>query len=907
MKISRRPVSGILFACACTALSLALITNARAAERQVLRNHAVRAVSEFNLTPVERLTTSTNLDLAICLPLRNQEDLTNLLQQQYEPTSSQYHHWLTPEEFATKFGPTEQDYQAVIEFARANGFTITGTHPNRTLLDVRGSVANIERTFRVTLHVYQHPTEAREFYAPDVEPSLDLMVPVLRIGGLDNFALPRPLNVQRTPQIQPEDATPDTGSGPGGAYMGSDFRTAYAPGVPLDGTGQIVALVEFDGYHAADITKYESQAKLPNVTLTNVSVDGFGGTPSANLGQVLEVSLDIEMTISMAPGLREVAVYEAASKRNPLDILNQIATDDLARQISCSWGLADDDSFDQVYQQFAAQGQSFFQASGDNGAFNSSFPNQQQSDTPFVTLVGGTTLTTGSGKAWHAEAVWNWNTGTTPADTNDASGGGISTTYLIPSWQADIDLGSSKGSTTRRNVPDVAMTADNIFVIYNKGSMTSVGGTSCSAPLWAGFAALVNQQAVSNQQPSVGFINPAIYAIGTGSTYTVCFHDIKTGNNETFYSPTKFSAVTGYDLCTGWGTPTGSNLVNALVGTTNLAVAALCRDVTTNADADCLVDVPASAVDNGSYSTVGTIISRSLSPPGPYPQGVTQVTLSITDSLANAASCIAFVTVVDGTPPSITCPDDIVTNVPSGVTKVNVNFATPLASDNCGVPTVSCTPASGSSFKLGTTPVICTATDAAGNTNNCTFDITVTQGGGTNACTFTLNATDITLAAKGGKKNVSVKVTGTGCSWTAVSNDPFITITSGSSGTGNGKVDFTVPGNTNSSPLIGTMTIAGQTFTVNQAAGGCTLKLSPKTGKIKATGGAATVKVTPNFSDCAWTAVSNDGFITITGGASGVGKGTVSYTVAPNTNTTALTGSITIGTNTFTVTEAAAK
>ncbi|HUJ72983.1 MAG TPA: protease pro-enzyme activation domain-containing protein [Verrucomicrobiae bacterium] len=888
-------------------MSLALITNARAAERQVLRGHAVKAVSEFNLAPVERLATSTNLDLAICLPLRNQDALTNLLQQQYEPTSPQYHHWLTPEEFAAQFGPTEQDYQAVIEFARANGFTITGTHPNRTLLDVRGSVANIERTFRVTLHVYQHPTEAREFYAPDVEPSLDLMVPVLRIGGLDNFAMPRPLNVQRTPQIQPEDATPDTGSGPGGAYMGSDFRTAYAPGVPLDGSGQIVALVEFDGYHAADITKYESQAKLPNVTLTNVSVDGFGGTPSANLGQVLEVSLDIEMTISMAPGLREVAVYEAASKRNPLDILNQIATDDLARQISCSWGLADDDSFDQVYQQFAAQGQSFFQASGDNGAFNSSFPNQQQSDTPFVTLVGGTTLTTGSGKAWHAEAVWNWNTGTTPADTNDASGGGISTTYLIPSWQADIDLGSSKGSTTRRNVPDVAMTADNIFVIYNKGSMTSVGGTSCSAPLWAGFAALVNQQAVSNQQPSVGFINPAIYAIGTGSTYTVCFHDIKTGNNETFYSPTKFSAVTGYDLCTGWGTPTGSNLVNALVGTTNLAVAALCRDVTTNADADCLVDVPASAVDNGSYSTVGTIISRSLSPPGPYPQGVTQVTLSITDSLANAASCIAFVTVVDGTPPSITCPDDIVTNVPSGVTKVNVNFATPLASDNCGVPTVSCTPASGSSFKLGTTPVICTATDAAGNTNNCTFDITVTQGGGTNACTFTLNATDITLAAKGGKKNVSVKVTGTGCSWTAVSNDPFITITSGSSGTGNGKVDFTVPGNTNSSPLIGTMTIAGQTFTVNQAAGGCTLKLSPKTGKIKATGGAATVKVTPNFSDCAWTAVSNDGFITITGGASGVGKGTVSYTVAPNTNTTALTGSITIGTNTFTVTEAAAK
>ena len=907
MKTSRQPVSGIILVSACAALSLALITNARAAERQVLRNHAVSAVSQFNLAPVERLTTSTNLDLAICLPLRNQDALTNLLQQQYEPTSPQYHHWLTPEEFTAKFGPTEQDYQAAIEFARANGFTVTKTHPNRTLLDVRGSVANIERTFRVTLHVYQHPTEARTFYAPDVEPSLDLMVPVLRIAGLDNYVVPRPLNIQRARQNQPESATPDTGSGPGGEYMGSDFRTAYVPGVSLDGSGQVVALVEFDGYHAADITKYESQAKLPNVPLVNVSVDGFGGTPSANLDQVLEVSLDIEMVVSMAPGLREVAVYEAVSKRNPLDLLNQIATDNLAQQISCSWGFGDDASFDQVYQQFAAQGQSFFQASGDNGAFTASFPNQQQSDTPFVTLVGGTTLTTGSGKAWHAETVWNWNTGTTSTDTNDASGGGISTTYAIPTWQQGINMSPSKGSNSKRNVPDVAITADNVFVIYNKGSMTAVGGTSCSAPLWAGFAALVNEQAVSNQQPSVGFVNPAIYAIGTGSTYTACFHDIKTGNNETFYSPSKFVAVTGYDLCTCWGTPTGSNLVNALVGTTNLAVAALCRDVTTNADADCLVDVPASAVDNGSYSTVGTIISRSLSPPGPYPRGVTQVTLSVTDSLANAASCIAFVTVEDGTPPSITCPGDIVTNVPSGVTKVNVNFATPLASDNCGVPTVSTTPASGSSFKLGTTPVHCTATDAAGNTNNCTFNVTVTQGGGTNACTFTLNATDITLAAKGGKKNVSVKVTGTGCSWTAVSNDPFITITSGSSGTGNGKVNFTVPGNTNTAPLIGTMTIAGQTFTVNQVAGGCTLKLSPKTGKIKATGGAATVKVTPNFTNCTWTAISNDAFITITGGASDVGKGTISYTVAPNTNTTALTGSITIGTNAFTVTEAGAK
>ncbi len=185
---------------------------------------------------------------------------------------------------------------------------------------------------------------------------------------------------------------------------------------------------------------------------------------------------------------------------------------------------------------------------------------------------------------------------------------------------------------------------------------------------------------------------------------------------------------------------------------------------------------------------------------------------------------------------------------------------------------------------------------------------TVTQSGvSTEGCTYTLSATSVTLAAKGGSKNVGVKVKSADCAWTAVSNDPFITITSGSSGTGNGKVDYTVPGNTNATPLTGTMTIAGETFTVNQALGGCVFKLSPKTGKLKATGGPKTVKVSPNLTDCTWSAVSNDSFITITDGGSGVGKGTVSYTVAANTNTTALTGSITIGGETFIVTQSGAR
>jgi hypothetical protein len=124
---------------------------------------------------------------------------------------------------------------------------------------------------------------------------------------------------------------------------------------------------------------------------------------------------------------------------------------------------------------------------------------------------------------------------------------------------------TNKGSTTMRNIPDVALTADNIYVISNNGqTSTNVGGTSVAAPLWAGFTALVNQQAVVSGQLPVGFINPAIYAIGKGTNYTADFHDITTGNNTRSGSTTKYYAVTGYDLCTGWGTPNGIALINAL-------------------------------------------------------------------------------------------------------------------------------------------------------------------------------------------------------------------------------------------------------------------------------------------------------------------------------------------------------
>ncbi|HEX5397490.1 MAG TPA: hypothetical protein VFY06_00385, partial [Verrucomicrobiae bacterium] len=143
----------------------------------------------------------------------------------------------------------------------------------------------------------------------------------------------------------------------------------------------------------------------------------------------------------------------------------------------------------------------------------------------------------------------------------------------IPSWQQGINMVTNHGSTTMRNIPDVAMTADNIYVRYNNGSIyTDGGGTSASAPLWAGFIALANQQAASLDKPSVGFLNPALYAIGRSPAYAGAFHDITNGNNFSSVSPANYPAVPGYDLCTGWGTPDGQNLINALVSPDTLSI-----------------------------------------------------------------------------------------------------------------------------------------------------------------------------------------------------------------------------------------------------------------------------------------------------------------------------------------------
>ncbi len=212
------------------------------------------------------------------LPLRNQGDLSSLLQRLYDPTSPNFRQFLTVDEFTQQFGPTARDYQAAVAFAQANGFTVTGTPANRLVVPITGTVDQINSAFHIRMNVYRHPTENRTFYSPDREPSLNLSVSVAHIAGLNSFHLPHPMTAK--PQLT-QGVANVTGSGPGGSYLASDMRAAYYGGTTLNGNGQAVGLLEYSGYDLSDVNStFTNAGQTYSVPINNVLLDGVTGRPT---------------------------------------------------------------------------------------------------------------------------------------------------------------------------------------------------------------------------------------------------------------------------------------------------------------------------------------------------------------------------------------------------------------------------------------------------------------------------------------------------------------------------------------------------------------------------------------------------------------------------------------------------
>ena len=516
--------------------------------------------------PLERLDGQTVIHFSFTLPPRDPAGADTLLRRIYTPGDPQFHHFLKTGEYGARFGPTQADYDVVTAYARARGFQITGNHVNRTMLDLSGSASQIEKAFGVRMMRYVDD-KGRIFRAPGAEPSVPASI-AAKISGITDLddALEPKCNLM-APSGQ-NGVNGGIGTGPNQGLSPTDIQFAYdLTHVPETGVGQTIALFELDGYLTNNIKTYESYFNLPNITVQNVSVNGVQNVISSltNSGPV-EVTLDIELAMALCSNISKILVYQGNSFPA---IYTQIADDNLAQQVSSSWyagrdidesGAVTNGEFT-AFRMMAMQGQTFFAASGDYGTnvrvgtTTNNLPIlkpgvQDPSAQPFVTGVGGTTLTTiYPGGPIKLETAWS------------GSGGGVSGFWGLPSYQSSVPTAGSGGSSTFRNLPDVSLNADNNnspYAIYYNTNWTVVGGTSCAAPLWAGFTALVNQRRAANGAGSLGYLNPTLYFLGNSVNYRNDFDDIVSGSNG------GYPAVQGYDNVTGWGSFTGALLMGDL-------------------------------------------------------------------------------------------------------------------------------------------------------------------------------------------------------------------------------------------------------------------------------------------------------------------------------------------------------
>jgi hypothetical protein len=541
---------------------------------------------------------SLMLPMGIGLPERNAAQLQTLIRQVSDPASSTYRQYVSTSTFADNYGATSTDYGSLTAWAQS-AFSATNSYPNNLFLDFVGTVGQVEQALHVNILFGLRPDGTR-FYAIDRQPSVALQPTVLGIDGTDTYF--RPVGA--------------AGSGAGGCgtgpYIPADIRAAYVGGcLDLDGSGQSIGILGFTPFDPSEYGTYETRTGIttlvptpPPVTIIPVNGGLDNALDAGADAQPLdnEPNLDIEMAAAIAP---QAKVY-VFSGPDIASILQTMATRRDINQFSSSYVYTMSCPQLAVAQtaadQMAAFGQSLYQSSGDDGAYDpkangtcafteepvpgvlptlpGSMPgNRVLQD---LTIVGGTQLsTTGPAGSWSSEVAWESSNATTCDGGNCVgSGGGILSAPFcnfpsgapIPWYQAPIN-GANGASTTNRNVPDVAMLASNVYAVFTStpptgpdaGAATPIpgqdacgaAGTSAATPLWAGFTALMNQQAqdVLGQQP-VGFAAPALYTLyGMGpSTYNGAFHDIQSGTNANGCFA-GYDAGSGYDLVTGLGSP----------------------------------------------------------------------------------------------------------------------------------------------------------------------------------------------------------------------------------------------------------------------------------------------------------------------------------------------------------------
>jgi subtilase family serine protease len=540
-------------------------------------------------TRLSALDPSQEIRVVLSLPLSDAPGAAAFVHSVSDPKDPLYRQYLTPDEFAARFGGSEADYAALKEWAIVNGLTIAQESCARTALTLRGSVDQFEKVFRTRLDVYRSATD-QQFYSASVEPTIPDTIASMVDGvigltdGPRSAASPIIYKTFGETPVSGGVKSDTTGTGPGGAYSASDLRTAYS--IPAFGgvTPQTVAVLEqapfYESHVKSDVEQYAKTMGLPAVPLEFVKVNSEN-LPENPVSELVAV-LDIDMITGINPAASEVLVYVANNLSVGLiDVLHRVAKDNKAQILNISFyldesqqGAAQLNAENTALIQLAAQGITVLAAAGDNGAYVpppgcGQEPSVVETPTalavydpgsqPLVTCVGGTTLYTGPGEGYSAEDVWNdLGFGAPCSGGGGATGGGVSSYWKIPSYQLPSYVANNGGSKTMRNVPDVAAIADEFagVAIYSKvnGGWLQLGGTEVSTPLWSGYLSILNAGLEYLIASRIGQFNPLLYRLH--GLFSVV--DGSNGNVGT-YGTAGYNAGPGYNNCTGNGTPPGGD------------------------------------------------------------------------------------------------------------------------------------------------------------------------------------------------------------------------------------------------------------------------------------------------------------------------------------------------------------
>ncbi len=496
-----------------------------------------------------------NLVLLLKGSTAQQQALTQLVQQQQDPTSSNYHQWLTPEQYADQFGVSQNDVDKVVQWLQSGGFSDVQASRSRTYISFKGTAQQVQSNFGTAID--QYSVDGKTHYANVSDPTIpaDLSAVVAGIRGLHDF---------RWKPRYHKQASPDMTSSSGSHHMAPDDFAAIYNVTPLynndhiDGTGQSLVVVGQTAINTADINAFRARFLLPTINLQQVLVPGRPN-PGVVEGDIEEADLDIEWASAVARNANIIFVYSDDVWQSAM----YAVTNNVAKVLTMSYGgcesydLVDLPTFQQLAQQANAYGMTWFAASGDSGATDcedsgvsiaqNGFAVDVPAAIPEVTGMGGTEFNEGTGNYWSAantstgasatgyipEKVWN----DTIADGElSAGGGGASIFFPQPAWQT----GTGVPTDGVRHVPDLAFSASADHVGYcvvsgsSAGTCSYFGGTSVAAPTMAGIATLLNQYLVNTgaqKTAGLGNINPGLYRLAQNSNASEVFHDVTAGDN----------------------------------------------------------------------------------------------------------------------------------------------------------------------------------------------------------------------------------------------------------------------------------------------------------------------------------------------------------------------------------------